>query len=73
MKNLHRLESQTAGPVWGLVFGVFVAAVGIGLWWYAESSHSSRQTDESVAIAAVLVGVFAAVYAGREMFHRRKR
>lgn len=72
MKKLHRLPSQTAGPVWGLVFGVFMTAVGIGLWYCAETANSSGRTDESVAIAATPIGVFSAVYAGREILHRRK-
>jgi hypothetical protein len=71
MKKLHRLQSQTAGPVWGLVFGVFMTAVGIGLWFYAEMAYSADRTDESVAVASMLIGVFSAVYAGREILYRR--
>jgi apolipoprotein N-acyltransferase len=73
VKNLHRLQSQTAGPVWGLVFGAFMTAVGIGLWWYAETLHAPTQFDESVAVAATLIGVFLVVYAGREIHHKRNR
>lgn len=71
MKKLHKLQSQTAGPVWGLVFGVFMTAVGIGLWCCAETTYSAGRTDESVAVASMVIGVFSAVYAGREILHRR--
>lgn len=70
MKKLQRLQPQTAGPVWGLVFGVFMAAVGMGLWFYADTSHSSGQ---SVAVAATVIGVFSVVYAGREIHRKRNR
>lgn len=73
MKKLHKLQPQTAGPVWGLVFGVFMTAVGIGLWFYAEISHSSGRTDESVAVASMLIEVFSVVYAGREIHRKRNR
>lgn len=71
MKTLHKLRSRTAGPVWGLVFGILISAVGLGLWFYARTSSSS-EGDQSVAVAAVLIGVFLTVYAAREI-GRRKR
>jgi len=73
MKKLHKLQPQTAGPAWGLVFGVFMTAVGIGLWCYAETAYSAGRTDESVAVASMLIGVFSAVYAGREIHRKRNR
>ena len=73
MKMSHRLgSSDTAGPVWGLVFGVFMTAIGTGLWFYATSSSPSERQDESLAVAAVIVGLFSAVYAGRELCHKRR-
>jgi hypothetical protein len=36
MKMSHRLgSSDTAGPVWGLIFGLLMTAIGMGLWFYA--------------------------------------
>jgi hypothetical protein len=36
MKMSHRLgRSDTAGPVWGLIFGLLMTAIGMGLWFYA--------------------------------------
>lgn len=73
MKMSHRLGSpDTAGPVWGLVFGMFMTAIGISLWFYATSSAPSGRLDESLAVAAVIVGLFSAVYAGRELRHKRR-
>ncbi len=72
MKMSHRLDSSdTAGPVWGLIFGLLMTAIGMGLWFYATRSIDSGRQDESLAVAATLVGLFFAVYAGREL--RRKR
>ncbi len=73
MKMSHRLGSpDTAGPVWGLVFGMFMTAIGIGLLFYATSSAPLGQQDESLAVAAILIGLFSAVYAGRELRHKRR-
>jgi drug/metabolite transporter (DMT)-like permease len=72
MKMSHRLGSpDTAGPVWGLVFGMLMTAIGMGLWFYASSSVPPGRQDESLAVAAIIIGLFVAVYAGREL--RRKR
>ena len=68
MRVLHRLRSRAAGPVWGLVLGTLMSAVGLGLWF---SSASER--DQSMAVAAVLVGVFLAVYAAREIGRKKHR
>jgi hypothetical protein len=73
MKKPHKFQRQAAGPVWGLVFGAFMTAAGIGLWLYAKAPHRPSQFDESLAVAAVLIGVFAAVYAGREIGHGKHR
>ena len=73
MKMSHRFGSpDTAGPVWGLVFGMFMTAIGMGLWFYATSSAPSGRQDESLAVAAVIVGLFSVVYAGRELRHKRR-
>ncbi|MGF6766874.1 hypothetical protein P3T24_007235 [Paraburkholderia sp. GAS33] len=72
MKMSHRLESSgTAGPVWGLIFGLLMTAIGMSLWFHATLSIDSGRHDESLAVAATLIGLFLAVYAGREL--RRKR
>lgn len=72
MKMSHRLQSDTAGPVWGLLLGMFLMVAGIGLWIYAKSSGAGDSLDESLAMAAMLVGTFLAVYAGREIRHRHR-
>lgn len=68
----HRLQSDSAGPVWGLILGACVMVAGIGIWTYAKSSESGDSFDESLAMAAMLVGTFLAVYAGREIWHRHR-
>jgi hypothetical protein len=51
---------------------MFMTAVGIGLWFYATSQAPAGRQDESLAVAAVIVGLFSAVYAGRELCHKRR-
>ncbi|AUT72348.1 hypothetical protein [Paraburkholderia hospita] len=70
MKLSHKLASHKAGPVWGLAFGLLVTLAGIGLWCNAKLSASTGQFDESLSVAAVLVGVLAAIYALHELRHR---
>jgi hypothetical protein len=73
MKMSHRLaSSDNAGPVWGLILGMFMTAIGIGLWFYATSSAPTGRQDESLAVAAMVIGLFLAVYAGRELRHKRR-
>jgi hypothetical protein len=73
MKMSHRLgRSDTAGPVWGLIFGLLMTAIGMGLWFYATLSVPPGWQDESLAVAATLVGLFLAVYAGRELCRKRR-
>ncbi|MBB2926983.1 hypothetical protein [Paraburkholderia silvatlantica] len=72
MKMSHRLQSDSTGPVWGLILGMFLTVAGIGIWIYAKSSEHANSLDESLAMAAMLVGTFLAVYAGREIRHRRR-
>jgi len=70
MKLSHRLQSDSAGPVWGLILGMFLTVAGIGIWIYVKSSEPGNSLDESLAMAALLVGTFLAVYGGREIRHR---
>ncbi|MCO5396757.1 NADH dehydrogenase [ubiquinone] 1 beta subcomplex subunit 3 [Ralstonia soli] len=72
MKQSHRWQVRTAGPGWGLAFGAFMTAVGVVLWRYMKESEHVTQLDESLAVGAVLIGVFMVIYAGREI-HRQKR
>ncbi|OAJ56772.1 hypothetical protein A6V36_33310 [Paraburkholderia ginsengiterrae] len=70
MKKTHRLRSDSAGPVWGLILGLFLTFVGIGLWIYAKSINPGSRLDESLAMATIVIGAFLTVYAGRELRHR---
>ena len=70
MKFSHRLDSHHAGPAWGLAFGLLVTLAGVALWCDAKLSSSAGRFDEPLAVAAVLVGVFVAIYAGHELRHR---
>ncbi|NVH73687.1 hypothetical protein FSB08_14205 [Paraburkholderia sp. JPY432] len=72
MKMSHRLQSDSAGPVWGLIMGMFLMVAGIGIWIYVKLSETGHSLDESLAMAAMLVGAFLAVYAGREIRHRHR-
>jgi hypothetical protein len=70
MKFSHKLGSQKAGPVWGFAFGSLVTLAGVGLWCNAKLASTAGRFDEPLAVAAVLVGVFAAIYAAHELRHR---
>jgi hypothetical protein len=70
MKFKHELTVRQAGPVWGIVFGLLMTLAGIGLWCGALLAASPGRYDESLAIAAIIVGVFAAIYAAHELRHR---
>ncbi|MFM0323470.1 hypothetical protein [Caballeronia glebae] len=72
MKMTHRITSSTSGPAWGLAFGLMMTAIGVALWWRGVSSFPDT-VDESLGIAALLVGIFMSVYAGREILHGRPR
>ncbi|OAJ56031.1 hypothetical protein A6V36_33935 [Paraburkholderia ginsengiterrae] len=72
MKMSHRLRSDSAGPVWGVILGLFLMAVGIGLWIYAKSMHPGSRLDESLAMATIVIGAVLTVYAGREISHRHR-
>ncbi len=65
----HRLQSDLAGPVWGLILGMLLMMAGIGIWIYVKSSEPGDSLDESLAMGAMLVGAFLAVYAGRQIRH----
>ena len=69
MKMSHRLQSDSAGPVWGLILGMFLMVAGVGIWIYVKASEPGDSLDESLAMAAMLVGAFLAAYAGREIRH----
>ena len=73
MKMLHRLQSQTAGPAWGLAFGILMSAAGLVLWFHAGASPSVAARDQSVSVGAVLLGVLLTVYASRELGRKRHR
>lgn len=70
MKLSHEMKANAAGPIWGLALGLLLAAVGIGLWCDAKLSASGSTLDESLAVALLLIGVFAAIYAGHELRRR---
>ena len=52
--------------------GMFLVVAGIGIWIYVKSSEPGDSLDESLGMAAMLVGAFLAVYAGREIRHRHR-
>lgn len=70
MKLSHKLDEPTATPKWGLLLGALMIAAGAGLWAYA-SAAADRPADEWFATAAVILRVFVAIYAWRELRHRR--
>lgn len=72
MKMSHKLQPQQAGPIWGLIFGVLLTGIGIGFWFYAQFFRTANPFDESLGIGALVVGLFSAIYAARELFHTHR-
>lgn len=70
MKLSHRTSADTAGPIWGIAFGVLLSVAGVALWCEAKISTSASPLDESLAVASLLIGVFVAIYAGHELRRR---
>lgn len=54
-----------------LVFGMVITAIGAALWRHATLARFPVGGNESLAVAAILIGLFSAIYAGRELFRRR--
>lgn len=55
MKRFLRLQSQTAGPVWGLLFGLFNTAVGMcGSTEVNDDLGLRRCLTDSAAIIGVV-------------------
>ncbi len=70
MKLAHKLNSNKAGPVWGVAFGLLVTLAGVGLWCDAKLSAAAGRFDESLSVASILIGVLTAAYAVHELRHR---
>jgi divalent metal cation (Fe/Co/Zn/Cd) transporter len=70
MKLSHKFNSGKAGPVWGVAFGLLVTSAGVGLWYDAQLSVSVGRFNESLSVAAILIGVLVVTYAVHELRHR---
>ena len=71
MKMSQRSPSHTSGPVLGLLSGLFMTIIGSCFWYYAQLASATR-VDEMLAVAAIVIGLFLAVYAGWEIRHRHR-
>lgn len=69
MKYRYRISSSGTGALWGLATGSLLTAVGVGLWCVSKKS-SSLGNIEPLAVAAVLVGIFATACSGHGLRHR---
>ena len=67
MKFSHALKERKAGPCWGLAFGLLMTVACIGLWCDEKLSASTSPYDKPLGIAALLIGVSAAIYAVHEL------
>jgi len=72
MKMAHGSASSTSGPAWGLAFGLIMTAIGVALLCRGVFSFTDT-ADESLGVAALLVGVFMSAYAGREILRATRR
>ncbi|MDF0504660.1 hypothetical protein POK33_28425 [Burkholderia cenocepacia] len=68
MKN--KIE-KTAGPIWGVAAGLFLAAAGLSLGIFPQSLHSSGSANDFMASGVAMLSVFLVVYSTHEL--RRKR
>ena len=73
VKKARELPPRTTGPIWGVLLGALLLAVGIGLWFYSVSPWDASRSDGALAVAAVLVGGYLSVYAGHEIYRQKRR
>lgn len=73
MKRSHKLHSRTAVPFWLLSGGLLLSIAGVALWCRAMTATLDGQTDQSLAVSALLLGVIATVYGAHELSERRRR
>ncbi|NIE61544.1 MULTISPECIES: hypothetical protein [unclassified Burkholderia] len=64
-------EDVPAGPIWGVIAGVFLVAAGVGLDVASKLLNSSGEFDESSAIGVMMCGVLLTVYAGHEVTRKK--
>ncbi|SAL88078.1 hypothetical protein AWB74_08394 [Caballeronia arvi] len=72
MRVSQRLRSPEAGPIWGLIFGLLLTGIGGCLWCYTEFVRVADKFDGALAVAALLVGLLSAFYAGRQLRHSHR-
>ncbi|WP_322048436.1 hypothetical protein [Paraburkholderia sp. J67] len=67
MTTRHIARARNTRAITGLALGIASAATGAGLWLGAGTA------DQSMAMPAILLGVFLAIYAGHEVLRGRTR
>ncbi|MCA8331659.1 hypothetical protein [Burkholderia cepacia] len=70
MKYVH---DENAGPIWGVVAGIILTAVGFGMGFLPKRFHSSGMLNEFVASGVAITGIFLVVYAIHELRRQRHR
>ncbi|WP_175779071.1 hypothetical protein [Burkholderia cenocepacia] len=62
---------KTAGPIWGVAAGLFLAGAGLSLGIFPAVLRSAGSANDFMASGAAMLGIFLVVYSTHEL--RRKR
>ncbi|RQR30709.1 MULTISPECIES: hypothetical protein [unclassified Burkholderia] len=66
-------NDENAGPIWGVVAGLILAAVGLAMGVFPKSLHSTDTLNDFVASGVTMIGIFLVVYAIHELRRARQR
>ncbi|WP_321960847.1 hypothetical protein [Paraburkholderia sp. J7] len=70
MKHWQHARRRATWAVTGLALGLVATGAGVHLWLRAPAGGAA---DQSVAVGAILLGVFTAICAGHEIWRARMR
>ncbi|RKU00567.1 hypothetical protein C7H84_26105 [Burkholderia sp. Nafp2/4-1b] len=65
--------NESAGPIWGVVAGLILAAVGLSIGFFPKFLQSTGTLSDFIASGVAMVGIFLVVYAIHELRRRPHR
>ncbi|MCA8273182.1 hypothetical protein LGN17_11775 [Burkholderia sp. AU30280] len=66
-------NNANADPIWGVVAGLILTAVGLGMGIFPKFLDSTGSLNDFVSSGVTIVGVFLIVYAIRETRRKHQR
>ncbi|AOJ38245.1 hypothetical protein WJ23_10300 [Burkholderia lata] len=70
MKYTH---NENAGPIWGVVGGLLLTAVGLSMGLFPKLLDSTGSLNDFVSSGVTMLGIFLCVYAVRETLRQHHR